>query len=136
MAYQGSKKQKGAPINRTPAPDEVSQIRAPQGGSGYGQNAPQPSSVAPGKAIESALGANLRQSQDDGEGVLQQVIEKGVAGRGDQVPADGDLQTREVSAESLPAAHGMKSPNLKAGEYGTLPAKLGASAKPPVRQPS
>lgn len=136
MAYQHADKRKGAPINRTPAPDEVSQIRSPQGGTGYGQNAPQPSSVAPGKAVESALGANLRQSQDDGEGVLQQVIEKGVAGRGDQVPADGDLQTRDVSAESYPAAHGMKSPNLPAGKFNALPEKLGDNSSAPVRKPT
>jgi hypothetical protein len=136
MAYQHTGKRKGAPINRTPAPDEVTQIRAPQGGSGYGQNAPQPSSVAPGKAVESALGANLRQSQDDGENVLQQVIEKGVAGRGDSVPADGNDQLRDVLDAPLAPAHGLRSRNLPAGSYDTLPAKLGESAKPPVRQPS
>jgi hypothetical protein len=109
MAYQHAdkKRQPGAQIVRTPAPDELTEIRRPKGGQGYGQNAPQPSSVAPGKAVESALGSNLRQSQvaDTYEDVLSEVIAKGVAGRGDAIPADGeDDQLRTVSAEMYPVA--------------------------------
>lgn len=112
MAVQPNDKRRkpGAQILRTPAPDEVTHIRNPQGGESFGQNAPQPSSVAPGKAVESALGSNLRQSQvaDTDEDVLSQVIAGGVAGRGDQVPADGNDQLRPVSAKMLAPAHGMK----------------------------
>ena len=68
--------------------------------------------------------------------MLSEVIAKGVAGRGDSIPADGSDQTRDVSDTQLAPAHGMRSRNLKAGTYDTLPSKLGESAKPPVRQPS
>jgi len=108
MAYQHMDKRKGASINRTPAPDELTQIRSPRGGTSYGQNTPQPSSVAPGKAVQSDLASNLRDSQGDSEDVLSQVIEKGVAGRADDVPADGNDQLRTVSNKMLPPAHGMK----------------------------
>lgn len=50
---------------KTPAPDQVTNIRAP-GGAGYGENgAANPSSVAPGKRVVSQLAANLEGSVDD-----------------------------------------------------------------------
>lgn len=62
---------------KTPAPDEVTNIRAP-GQAGYGQNGPQPSSVAPGKRVVSQLGANLESSVDD-DGVRDTIINRGLA---------------------------------------------------------
>jgi hypothetical protein len=139
MAYQHADKRKGAPINRTSAPDEVTQIRSPQGGQGYGQNAPQPSSVGPGKSVESALASNLRDSQKDSEDVLSQVIEKGVAGRGDAIPADGDdLQLRAVSDKMYPPSHGhvrQQDPDKVFGKA-SLAASETNNQTQPVRRPS
>ena len=68
---------------------------------------PQPSSVAPGQAMESPLATNLRQSQADSEDVLTKVIAGGVAGRDDRLPNDGvDYQRRTVSDTAYPTAHG------------------------------
>lgn len=118
MAVQPNDKRRksGYQVTRTPAPDEITNPRAP-GKFSPGTNGPQPSSVAPGIASESILGQNLRQSQvadlDPDNDVLSQVIAKGVAGRGDAIPADGDAddvggQLRSVSSKMYPAAHGMK----------------------------
>ena len=92
-------------IVRTPAPDEISQIRNPKG-VGYGANGPQPSWTAPGTAVRSPLAQNLAESQADSEDVLSKVIAGGVAGRDDRVPADGNTQQRTVSDTSYPIAHG------------------------------
>jgi hypothetical protein len=131
MAYQSHQKPPGYQVVRTPAPDEISEIRNPKGGAGYGQNSGSgnPSSINPGKTVESALAANLRQSSDDGDNVLAQVIAKGVAGRGDNVPADGNDQLRTVSAESYPATFGMSRQQSDYGKIGSasLPAKTGAT---------
>jgi|HubBroStandDraft_2_1064218.scaffolds.fasta_scaffold221830_2 hypothetical protein len=144
MAYQHAdkKRQPGAQILRTPAPDEVTEIRHPKGGQGYGQNAPQPSSVAPGKAVESALGSNLRQSQvaDTSEDVLSEVIAKGVAGRGDAIPADGDDdQLRNVSAEMYPVAAFGSMKRQQDPDFfkkkPSLPASTADSDEEPVRKP-
>ena len=99
-------KQKPAKILRTPAPDEISQVRNP-GKVGYGMNFDTHSPViAPGMAVRSPLGQNLMESQDDGEGVLQKVIDGGIAGRDDRVPADGNLQLRTVSDTPYPTTFG------------------------------
>jgi hypothetical protein len=142
MAYQHAdkKRQPGAQIVRTPAPDELIEIRRPKGGQGYGQNAPQPSSVAPGKAVESALGSNLRQSQvaDTSEDVLSDVIAKGVAGRADAISADGDDdQLRNVSAEMYPPTHGavrQQDPDFFRAKP-SLPASTSDDEEHPVREP-
>jgi hypothetical protein len=70
MAVNINKRQPGAKILKTPAPDEISQVRHPSQ-AGPGMNGPQPSSVAPGQASRSVLGQNLMESFDDGENVLQ-----------------------------------------------------------------
>jgi len=105
MAYQHLDKRKGAQINRTPAPDEITDIRRP-GVFSPGTNGAQPSSVAPGQASESILAQNLREGQTDGEDVLSKVIAGGVSGRGDDIPADGNDQLRQVSATPYPSAFG------------------------------
>ncbi len=124
-----NRKPKGLQILRTPAPDEVTHIRAPQGGSGYGQDAPQPSSLPPGKGgPQSILGQNMRESTDDP--IMDQVLAKGVAGRGDFAPADDNDQLRPVSAGSYPVAAQMKRQQSDLADIGknALPAKSGASA--------
>jgi hypothetical protein len=125
-------------INRTPAPDEISQIRNPKGvGTGYGMDGPQPSSIASGQAMESPLASNLRQSQADSEDVLSQVIAHGVAGRNDRIPADGvDWQRRVVRDDSYPLAHGMAKRGPSTGSPGGLvPDKTGWNPAVQVRQP-
>ena len=149
MAVQpdDQKRKPGAQIVRTPAPDELTTIRDPHGGGGYGQNAPQPSSVAPGKAVESALGSNLRQSQvaDTDTDILSEVIAHGVAGRGDQIPADGDYndaggQLRAVSSKMYPPSHGhvrQQNPDLVFGKAKpSLPAEETDNETQLVRKPS
>lgn len=94
-----------------------------------------PSSVEPGTTNTSPLADELKRvnALGDGGDHLQDIIENGTA-RNSMVDL-ASLQTRDVSDEQLAPAHGQKSPNMKAGSYGTLPAKLGASAEPPVRTP-
>lgn len=109
MAVNVNKGYSAGKILRTPAPDEVTSVRSPTK-AGYGMNGDTSgSSVPPGKAVRSILGQNLMESQDDGEGVLQKIIEGGVAGRDDRVPADGNVQQRTVSANPYPITRGMKA---------------------------
>jgi len=108
MAIQPPHKtQPGFQVNRTPAPDEVTEIRHPRSGNTYGQNAPQPSVIPPGKGgPQTVLGQNLRESVDDP--VADAILSRGVSGRGDNIPADGDdYQLRAVSSEMYPPSHGM-----------------------------
>lgn len=110
MAYQINKRAPGAQILRTPAPDVVSSIRNTSGESGYGQSASPLGNATvtlpPGKGgPQSLLGQNLRESVDDP--VADAVLAKGIAGRDDQIPADGpDDQLRSISAKMYPPAHG------------------------------
>lgn len=121
MATQG----KQGPVQhaKTPAPDQVSSIRHPQGG-GYGTNTPQSSSIAPGQAAQSSLATNLRSSVDDS--VLDSVIAHGTAKGGVD-----NTQLRNVSTANVPPAYGQKG----ASAGGTVPAKLGTTNEPPVRKP-
>lgn len=126
MAYQSHKKAEGAQIVRTPAPDAIDMIRNPKG-QGYGSAGPQPSSVAPGHAVESSLAANLRESQDDGEGTLSKIIQGGLRGtRPDGIPDIAD-EERTVSATPYPPAFGAEGQqDAKAALTARLPDKLGA----------
>ena len=68
-------KKPGYQVVRTPAPDEVTRVRDPQGGDAYGQNsgAGNPSSLPPGKGgAQSLLGQNMRDSVDDP--VMEQIL--------------------------------------------------------------
>jgi hypothetical protein len=95
---------------------------------GYGTNQDNsPSSVDPGVTRTSALADELQRASAAGDGSdLQDVIEKG--GRGP------DDQTRSVSSDLQPLAHGQKRQTApsKVGEVtvGSLPSKNGASAAP------
>jgi hypothetical protein len=138
MAVQAHGKKPGAQILRTPAPDEVTRIRSPKGGEGYGQNAPQASSIAPGKGgPQSLLGQNMRESVDDP--VADEILAHGIAGRGDNIPADGDDdQLRNVSAEMYPPTHGavrQQDPDFFKAKP-PLPASTSDSDEEPVRKPS
>lgn len=135
MAYQGpNRKPEQQPtsgkILRTPAPDAVDNIRSPSG-VGQGQNGPQNRSwCAPGHAVESPLASNLRQSQADSEDVLSQVIAHGVAGRDDNLPADGvDWQRRKIDPTPYPPSYGMAKRGSASGSPG------GAVPAVPARQP-
>lgn len=125
-------------VVRTPAPDLVDHIRGPSGNDGYGLNGPQNRSwCAPGHAVESPLATNLRESQTDSEDVLSKVIAGGVAGRDDNIPADGvDWQRRKIDDTAYPPAHGMASRGIASGSPGgTIPKKCGWNPGAPVRQP-
>ncbi len=101
MAYQSKAKPDGYQVVRTPAPDAVDNIRGPTG-QGYGTagGPNNPSSVAPGHAVESTLAANLRQSGSDG--ILEKVIAGGLRGdAANQGPLAGtgiDVEERTISA--------------------------------------
>jgi hypothetical protein len=111
MAYQG--KPAPARINRTPAPDEITNVRHPSA-AGPGMSGPQPSVIPAGQASESVMASNLRQSQADSEDVLSKVIAGGIAGRDDRIPSDNNAQTRNVSAQPYPTTYGMtKRPAAK-----------------------
>jgi hypothetical protein len=113
-----------APVRR-PAPDEVTAIRAPTH-PGYGMNGDtNRSSTSPGELVQSPLAQNLEDSADS-ENLLNQIRHGGNAEL--QSP-----QTRTVSAEPYPTAHGHHAPN--ASPSGTVPAKFGASASAPARKP-
>jgi hypothetical protein len=151
MAFQNAKKNQavntaakgdatgGVKVGPTPPPvrkyvNPVLTERQETPGYGQAKNL-GPSSVEPGVTDVSDLGQELKRVNalgDQGDH-LQDIIEHGTS-RNNAVDL-GSKQTRDVSDEQLPSAHGMKSRNLPAGSYGTLPAKLGASAEPPVRKP-
>jgi hypothetical protein len=109
---------------KTPAPDQVTNIRSP-GGSGYGQNGVQPSSVEPGKSVLSPLAANLKSAVDD-DGVLDRVIRDGTARQDETVTG----QLRKIAAGNVPTAHGMKGPDNTA----RVPGKIGANNAAPARK--
>jgi hypothetical protein len=131
MAVNVNKGYSAGKVLRTPAPDEISQVRNP-GKVSYGMNFDTtPSSVPPGKAVRSTLGQNLMESSDDGQGVLQKIIEGGVAGRDDRIPADGNVQQRTVSADPYPTTRGMKG----ASSGPKIPGALVGGEAQPVRKP-
>jgi hypothetical protein len=103
---------------------------------GYGQRDLGPVSVDPSQTRTSPLADELKRVAAEGDGgdVLQDVIERGTA-RDVTSDLGGSPQTRAVSDKGLAPSFGMKLPNMKAGSYGTLPAKLGATTATPVRKP-
>jgi hypothetical protein len=136
LAYQSHKKPQGGKILRTPAPDEITNIRNP-GMFSAGTNGPQPSALPPGQASESILATNMRESLDTDD--LTQVVKQGTAGRGDEIPSEmpDDFQRRRVSAEMYPAVHGAKRQQMDLNDIGraALPEKQTDNEKPSVRKP-
>jgi len=110
------------------APDVISHPRLPVGaGFGMSGGAENPSSLPPGYGgPQSVLGKNLEVA--DGENLLDRIRRMGV---GKSVIADVDLmspQTRDVSKEQYPAAHGQRSRTADAGSPGGMvPSACGAS---------
>ena len=93
---------------RPAAPDVISTPRAGVQafyGMPGGHN---PSSIGPGETLMAPLSANHKSSSDDGEGVLDMVIAKGIAGRGDNFPADDSDRLRPMSDVSYAPSFGMK----------------------------
>lgn len=152
MAYQVSKSKgravtapakgdaPGQKIGPTPAPvkkyvNPVLTERQETPGYGNAKNL-GPSSVEPGTTDTSPLADELKRvnALGDGGDHLEDIIREGTA-RNNSVDLISK-QTRDVSDAPLTPAHGLRSRNLPAGSYDTLPAKLGELAKPPVRQPS
>ena len=115
-----------APLRQAP-PDFVDEIRHPTSQS-HGENGPRnnQSRTNPGQFVESDLGRNMRQSVDD-DGVLQSIIDGG------SNPNDS-FQTRKLSPNNVPVAHGMRSRN---GEGDKVPATTGAPSFDPtsIRKP-
>lgn len=114
MAYNPNRKPEQQPtagkIIRTPAPI----LDRQHGGLDYGQanDYRTPSSIAPGVPQPmTVLGQNLKESSDDGEGVLDMVVKGGVAGRGDDVPVDNNSQTRKINDTPYPTTFGHRNPN-------------------------
>jgi hypothetical protein len=96
-------------------------------GQGYGTNsgANNPSSVDPHKLVESTMAGVLREAQDDGEHVLDSIIDKGSAAMGP------DFQTRPMdTTQHVPTSPGMRS-RTAAKEGGSVPAKTGYVDKDP-----
>jgi hypothetical protein len=141
MAVQAHGKKPGGQINRTPAPKQDLKT----GGESYGQanDVDTPAALPPGVGgPRTKLGQNLRDSVDDD--VIGRVVAGGIAGRGDQIPADGDYndaggQLRRVSSESYPPAHGhvrQQNPDLVFGKAKpSLPAALTDDETDTVRNP-
>jgi hypothetical protein len=130
MAVQ-PKKQSGAKILRTPAPDIVDAIRS-SAGAGYGMNGPQNRVFSnPGTRTVSPLGSNMEDLD-----VLQTIIKSGIAGRGDKVPVDCSDQMRELELSKMPASHGMSRQQCDLADIPkSLPTRIGANVGKPVRQP-
>jgi hypothetical protein len=132
MSFQkarGNSSDNGTPVSKPtrvipPQPNAVSDIRHPIGGGGLGQNQyGGPSSSELDDVPVSGLGANLTASGDP-DGTLAAVIH---GSKGD------DWQTRKVSAEPLPSAHGMHKNT--GSPSGIVPPKTGFVENPPVRKP-
>jgi hypothetical protein len=96
---------------RTPAPDEITNVRAPTA-AGYGENGPTNNSpsVPPSKRVVSPLGLSM-------EGDIVDPVKSQIISGGTAKPAP-DWQTRDVSSKPLPPAHGMRSRTANGGSLG------------------
>lgn len=137
-AAKGDAPNTGAP-GPTPAPTRTYKnpvLTERQEPTGYGIKDLGPSSTDPGLSRTSPLADELKRVAAEGDGgdVLADIIQRGTA-RDVTSDLGGSPQTRPVSDEGCAPSYGMKLPNMKAGSYGTLPAKLGAPAVNPARKP-
>jgi hypothetical protein len=126
-----------APTRQAP-PDAVMEIRNPTAQS-YGENGPKnnQSRTNPGQIVESDLARNLRESTDDGESVLDQII-KGGAHSVDMGPhPDVNWQTRTLPPDNVPVHSAMRPANTGGAPAGQVPSKLGESVFNPnsIRKP-
>ena len=115
-------------MQKTPAPDQISRPRG-SAAAGYGQSggANNPSSIPPGTRVVSPLGLNLESSVDD-DGVQAAVIGKGTARNDDRVRN----QLRDIAKGGVPTHPFMSG----ASKGGTVPATIGASRAPVVKDPT
>ncbi len=116
---------KTPPPVRPAPPDDITDVRNPHNlRSGLGMNGYRgASSLPPGQTRLSPLAENLKASSED-EGLLDRIAQRGT---GKNVIADVDLQspqTRDVSKEPYPSAHGMHKPS--GSPSGTVPSACGA----------
>jgi hypothetical protein len=113
MAYQISKPAKGDAENTgapgpTPAPTKETAFgRGSYGANAYGG----PSSIEPGAKSSSPMADAIRDAQNDGQDVLGKIQAHGVTG-------SPSPQTRAISSEPLPPAHGMRSRTASGGSPG------------------
>ena len=97
---------------------DESRISPSIGGEDHGkaQDGPQPSSIPPGQAALNLYSHRTCGSLRPTAKMFcrQRDPLSGVSGRDDQIPADGNTQTRSVSAEPYPTTYGMtKRPAAK-----------------------
>jgi hypothetical protein len=113
-----------APTRQAP-PDAVTTIRNPTA-QNYGENGPlhNASRTNPGEIVESDLARNLRESANDGEGVLDTIIKQGVH-------TDLSWQTRDIAAKNVPTHPAMHSANAGGAPARQVPSKLGESVFDP-----
>lgn len=137
MAYQAAKGNGPATgMQKTPAPDQISNPRAP-GVAAYGESGGpnNPSSVPAGHRVISALGANLESSVSD-DGVRDRIIREGTARQDDSVTG----QLRDIAAKAPPDSFGMASARSRQPSYPgpkeTIPARIGAKAAPALPNPT
>lgn len=120
MAYNinaAEKKISAGKINKTPAPETK---ETAFGRESYGSNAYDgPSSVTVGKKVTSPLADDLKQSSDDGEGVLDKVIAQG------HRIGDTNWQNRVVDTDQkVPTTFGHHNPNASPA---TVPGTMAGS---------
>jgi hypothetical protein len=118
---------------KTPAP----RVQTRSGGTSYGQAQDQsPSSLPPGAATISEMGANLKSSVNDP--VLDQVIAKGTSKSavGYKTDSTGIVsdQLRKI-ADGIPTHPHMRDANSGGAPSGKVPEKTGAVQGEPVRKP-
>ncbi len=103
---------------------------------GYGQNAF--SGASSSGVEESSKLSDFDITVDDP--ALDKLVKQGIGSKVNDADQEMVGQERPVSDEPITPSYGMKSPNMKAGSYGTLPAKgQGTSTvatAQPVRKPS
>jgi hypothetical protein len=120
-----------APLRKYVNPVLTERVETP----GYGQAKNLgPSSIEPGTTLTSPLADELRRvaALSDAGDLLGDIAAHGTS-RDSTVADLGAPQTRDVSQEGYPAAHGMRNPNANPV---TIPDKLGAPSTAPVRNPN
>jgi hypothetical protein len=128
MAHQASNGKNGPAtgMQKTPAPDSISHLRSPSGATyGEGGGVNNPSVVEPGKRVMSGLAANMADSVADD--VLPDVVRYGTAKN-----ARVTSQLRKIASGNVPTHPGTSG----ASKGGTVPATIGASRAPVIKNPT
>ena len=146
MARQVISDPKPFPVNRTPAP----KLDTKHGGESYGQanDVDTSPSVPPGARVITELAKNLEESVSDP--VKDRIIAGATHNNRSGFAADimqgeaadkAGSQTRHVSAQAFPDAHGMSSartrqPSTHGAFSGKIPSVLTNNQTEPVRMPA